>query len=98
MLTAQLGGALLVFLLIALAPPARGPMVLAPLGHQRLAALVDFASARGATILGAGPAPGTLLIEGERSRLWSPARASAMLLLAAPGAGWCGGHSEARGW
>lgn len=98
MLGVQLGGVVLLFLLIALAPPPRGPMVLAPLRGQRLAALINFAGARGATVLGRGPLPGSLVIDGERRRLWSPARASAMLLLAAPGVGWCGGHGEAREW
>lgn len=79
---ALLGGSLLV-------PPADGAMLLVPLTPARTATIVDLALDHGARVGGLGPLPGSLIVRGERARLFGPLLAQGIVAVAAP-AIWCG--------
>lgn len=66
---------------VALAPPARGEMLLAPLAADRPTA-IRVATAHGARLLGAGPA-GTVLVWAD-ARAVPPLLAAGVVALAAP--------------
>lgn len=66
----------------ALAPPAHGALLAVPLSGEPMGRIVDVALAHGATIAGAGPLPGSVVLRGDRARLAAPLRAHGVLLLA----------------
>lgn len=82
----HLGLVLAGFGTLAVLPPARGPMWLVPMtpaGRERLVAL---AVADGARLVAPGRVAGSVVVMGERARLWRPMLAAGVLVLgAAPG-------------
>lgn len=72
-----------------IAPPANGVMMLVPVTASTGSAL-NLAMDRHARFLGAGPIPGSLIVEGRRDALWPAMLGSGTMLLAAR-ADWCGG-------
>ena len=80
--------------LLALTPPARGPILILSLSGDA-GAPVRVALAHGARLLGPGPLPGSMVVVGERAALSPAARDAGLLLLAAPFAG-CGEGPEVR--
>ena len=83
----QVGLALAALGTVALAPPARGAMLLAPLAADQPTA-IRIATANGARLIGTGPA-GTLFVWAD-ARAVRPLLAAGVLTLAAPFAA-CGG-------
>lgn len=83
---------------IALAPPADGPMLLVPLlpGSSASVAALNLALGGGATLLAAGPFPGSLIVRGDRARILAPLLAGGTLVLAAAPS-LCGELSESDG-
>lgn len=77
----QAGLALSALGIVALAPPARGTMLLAPLAADQPTA-IRVATAHGARLIGAGPA-GTVLVWAD-ARAVRPLLAAGVLTLAAP--------------
>lgn len=65
-----------------LAPPVRGTMLAIPLGGAPAATTIDLALARGATIEGMGPFRGSVMLRGDRRRLFASLRAHGVVLLA----------------
>lgn len=80
-LTVQVGGALVLFLGLALAPPARGTLLLLPVGGA--ASPVRLAIARDALLIGRGPI-GSVVVRGDRHALLWPMLRAGVLTLAAP--------------
>lgn len=79
----RLGGALALAaaaLLLPLLPPAEGPMLVMSWG----AAPAAIAVANGATLLGKGPWPGSLVVSGSRRRLVPALLAAGGIAVAAP--------------
>lgn len=90
LVAAQIGGILGALALLALWPPANGTMLLVPIargGGDRLAAL---AIRNGARLVGNGPLPASLLVDGDRARLAGTMRDAGVLILAGSAA-MCGG-------
>ena len=87
LLVAQFALVLASFLLIALVPPPTGRMLLVPLGPAPVP-LAAGAVAAGAAILGRGPLPGSLVVQGDRAALVGPALSSHAILVRA-GSGGC---------
>lgn len=72
---------------LGFAPPAQGRMFLLPFrAHAPVAAL---AVTGGALIIASGPAEGSLVVIGQRDRLFLPMLRAGILVMAAPAAG-CG--------
>lgn len=69
---------------VALAPPAQGAMLLVPLAGQDADSLATWATRAGTTIIGRGPLPGSLAVEGSRYALFTLALRHATLIVAAP--------------
>ncbi|WP_419810142.1 hypothetical protein [Sphingomonas sp.] len=67
----------------AIAPPTTGAMLAVPLSGTTLATTINLALAAGATIEGPGPISGSVVVRGERRRLFGPMRAHGVALLAA---------------
>ena len=90
--------ALGLFVLLAVAPPARGALLILPLGGYSQAELTTLALAHGASLLGRGPMASSLIVYGERDRLvWPLVRAGVLTLNAgAAGCGSSGSESAPR--
>lgn len=65
-----------------LAPPVRGTMLAISLDGAPAATTIDLALAQGATIEGMGPFRGSVMLRGERRRLFGSLRAHGIVLLA----------------
>lgn len=74
---------------IAFAPPAEGQLLLVPLAGQDADAVAVWATLGGARIVGRGPLPGSLVVQGRTAPLSGAALRHATLMLAAPPAA-CG--------
>ncbi len=81
--------AMLALVAFTMWPPSSGAMLLVPLASGSLDSVAKIALAGGATLLGAGPLPGSLVVVGNRSRIFQQIRAWDVVLMAAPPAG-CG--------
>lgn len=77
----QILGALGIFVLIALAPPARGTMLLVPLAGQPESRIVTIALAQGATLVQRGPFPSSVIVSGTRASLLGPLSRAGILTL-----------------
>jgi len=78
---AQIALALGLFIVLAVAPPERGALLMLPLEGQSQAELAALALAHGASLLRRGPVGSSLIVLGERDRLaWSLARAGVLTL------------------
>lgn len=67
-----MGVALLVFVLIALAPPAEGNMLLIPVGSRSEAQVVTLALMQGASLVQRGPFRSSVIVYGKRASLFGP--------------------------
>lgn len=65
----QIGASVLGLAALALAPPARGRMVLVPVWPGSAVRLAAAAMERGGRLVATGPFAGSLVVEGERARL-----------------------------
>jgi len=74
---------------IAFAPPAEGALLLVPLAGQSADSLAVWATHAGVRIVGRGPLPGSLAVEGRTVALVGVALRHATLITAAPPAA-CG--------
>jgi hypothetical protein len=81
--------ALGLFVLIAVAPPARGALLLLPLNGRSQADLATLALAHGASLLRRGPLAHSLIVYGDRDRLAWPLVRMGVLTLNGGAAG-CG--------
>ncbi|WCT75390.1 hypothetical protein PQ455_04820 [Sphingomonas naphthae] len=94
MVAGQIGAVVLGLGALTLAPPARGQFLLVPVtGHG--AAMIAVAAGHGARLVGLGPLPASIVVEGDRDRLAAPLRAEGVLMLAAPATG-CRTTPESR--
>ncbi|WP_375285607.1 hypothetical protein [Sphingomonas sp.] len=80
---------LLAMAAVPLAPPAKGRMLVVPVGGGDEAAAVRAAREAGALILGSGPLPRSTIVEGARGPMLAAAWRAGMVALAAPQGG-CG--------
>jgi len=74
---------------IAFAPPAQGELLLVPLAGQSADSVTVWATRAGVRIVGRGPLPGSLAVEGRTATLIGVALRHATLITAAPPAA-CG--------
>lgn len=97
-LATQVAASVSALLGLALWPPATGEMMLVPLDGEDVGAVATLAVAGGATLLGNGPLPGSLVVIGDRATIAAVPKAWPMLIVAAPPAA-CGtpGKGTARG-
>ena len=70
--------------LLALWPPASGPMLLVALPGAHEADLMNAALAGGGAVLGAGPVGGTMIVLGDRARIARRTARRGILILGAP--------------
>jgi hypothetical protein len=77
----QIVGALGIFALIALAPPAEGTMLLVPIAGQSENRIVGLAIAGGATLVQRGPFPSSVIVYGKRASLLEPLSRAGVLTL-----------------
>lgn len=75
------------FVLLYAAPPARGQMLLIPMTGAARGALAAEAVSHGARLVAAGPWPGSLLVDGQRSSLSAPLLRRGILSLSARAGG-----------
>jgi hypothetical protein len=80
---------LLAMAAVPLAPPAKGRMLVVPVGGGDEAAAVRAAREAGALILGSGPLPRSTIVVGAREPVLAAAWRAGMVTLAAPQGG-CG--------
>lgn len=73
----------------ALRPPPVGRMLILPLPGVEDGAAVRLATRGGAALIGTGPLPGSVVVEGDQARLGDAVLAAGLVMLAAPRAG-CG--------
>jgi len=78
----QILGALCVFGLVALAPPAQGTMLLIPIAGQSEGQMMALALSRGATVVQRGPLPASVIVYGTRQSLLAPLTRAGVLTLA----------------
>jgi hypothetical protein len=77
----QILGALGIFALIALAPPAQGTMLLVPIAGQSESRVVTLALAQGATLVQRGPLPSSVIVYGKRGSLFGPLTRAGVITL-----------------
>jgi len=92
---AQIAGALLVFLCVALAPPAEGNILLIPVTRQPEAQLVALALAQGASLVQRGPVPSSVIVYGKRDSLFVPLARAGVLMVAGGAVGCRAGRQAA---
>jgi hypothetical protein len=83
----QATGALIFFLLLAIAPATKGSMLLVSIKERPPGELIALALARGASLIQRGPLPSSVIVYGERSRLLVPLAREGVLTLAGGAAG-----------
>ena len=81
LVVSQILGALSIFVLIALAPPAQGTMLLVPLAGQPESRIVAIALAQGATLVQRGPLASSVIVYGKRASLLGPLSRAGVLTL-----------------
>jgi hypothetical protein len=81
----QILGAMIILMGLGFLPPSQGKMFLLPL-HAR-APVAALAIIGGARIVTSGPVGGSLVVVGERNRLFLPMLKAGILVMAAPVAG-----------
>ncbi len=83
-LYAQVAMVVVAIAALMLAPPREGPMLVIPLGDAAVAQTMAWALPEGATFLGLGPLPGSILVYARRDMLTSSAWQNSSLLIKAP--------------
>ncbi len=78
----QIAGATFVFALLAVAPPARGTMLLVSLVPRDQAEITTLALSHGASLVQRGPLPSSLIIYGESAQIAWPLARDGVLTLA----------------
>jgi len=86
---AQLVLACAAILIVSFAPPSRGAILILSLKGERPGEIARWAITHDAKLVGAGPVPHSLVVEGSRATLVAASFHHAGLLLTATGAG-CG--------
>lgn len=81
-------------LIVILAPPVSGRMMLVPIGSPNAGSVATDALNGGALLLGAGPVSGSIIVLGDRSALQRAIAGRRVLILAAPPGG-CGSEATA---
>lgn len=71
------------------APPSDGMMLLVPIRPEASRRIITIAVDQGASLVGRGPLPGSIVVAGRRSAMLSPMIRAGVLVFAAPPAG-CG--------
>ncbi|PZU11947.1 MAG: hypothetical protein DI605_00185 [Sphingomonas sp.] len=71
------------------APPANGRMMLVPLSESAAQGMAAAAIDKGASLIGQGPLPGSIVVDGNRDALFRTLLNRGVALLAAPVTG-CG--------
>ena len=84
---------MLALLVAILAPPEEGPMMVIPLDGGRMGHTISWASGNGTAFMGAGPLPGSILVDGKRERITQAAGHHNSLVIKAP-AIFCGSLSS----
>lgn len=79
--------------MVWLAPPARGRILLAPIDGGDAARMVRVARAAGALVIGPGSMPASMVVDGARAPLVAAMLRERILVLAASGAG-CDGTAR----
>ena len=87
LLPAQAIATLMTILVVALAPPASGRILLVPLARTDASHVAARALSGGALLLGSGPLAGSLVVVGDRSAIAASVAGGHVLMLAAPLAG-----------
>ena len=95
LLPAHLATAIVALVTLAMWPPSSGKLLVVLLGHGDANAVAKIALAGGASLLGPGPFPGSLVVIGERSRVARQAASWNLVITAAPAAG-CGASNIAE--
>jgi hypothetical protein len=85
----QIAGAMFVLAMLAVAPPARGTMLLVPLMPRGQAEITMLALAHGASLVQRGPLPSSVIVYGDRARIAWPLARDGVLTIAGGKAG-CG--------
>lgn len=83
----------LALLATILAPPEEGPMMVIPLDGGRIGQTIVWASGNGTALIGAGPLPGSILVNGKRDQVTQAAWHHNSLVIKAP-AIFCGSVSS----
>jgi hypothetical protein len=83
----QIAGAMFVFALLAVEPPARGTMMLVSLLPRGQAEITTLALSHGASLVQRGPLPSSLIVYGESARIAWPLAREGVLTLAGGSAG-----------
>lgn len=83
-ITLQLGGVGASLVLMAFAPPAEGDQMLVPLSGSAAARMLPIVLARGVSLIGRGPLPGSVVVHGLHAAIGAPLAAIGVLTLAAP--------------
>lgn len=94
LLPAQAIATAVTILIVVLAPPASGRILLVPLAGTDAGRVATRAIAGGALLLGTGPVAGSIVVVGDRAAIARAVDGGAILLLAAPSDG-CGESSSA---
>lgn len=81
----QLGVSAFVLGAALMAPPANGNMLVLPVLNDSTGRTAGWAVAAGGKILGTGRIPGSIVVTGERRRLFAAALRNGAVILAAPG-------------
>jgi len=95
LISAQIAGALLIFLWIALAPPAEGNILLIPVARQSEAQIVALALEQGASLVQRGPMPSSVIVYGKRDSLFAPLARAGVLMVAGGAVGCRAGKQAA---
>ena len=88
-LPAQIVATLVALLVVILAPPVAGRMMLLPINGEGADQVAASALRSGALLLGAGPVSGSIVVVGNRAGLRQAVGGRAIFVLAAP-VGGCG--------
>ena len=91
----QVFGVLGIFVLIALAPPVQGTMLLVSISGQSESRVVTIALAQGATLVKRGPLPSSVIVYGKRASLLGPLSRAGVLVLSGGAVGCRPGNQAA---
>lgn len=80
---------------VLLAPPSSGAMLLVPVVPASADQVAVWSSRAGARLVGPGPTPGSLVVEGSSSPMWRAALAHGAVITKADAAG-CGEGGESK--
>lgn len=79
---AQIAGTLIMFVCIALAPPAEGNMLLVPASNRSEGEIAMLATTHGAVLVQRGPLRSSIIVYGKRASLFGPLARAGVLTVA----------------